>query len=393
MSKKFNVDILNMEKIKKEISSVPHIIKKKSKIGYRSSTSVNNSRYNNSLSKELNNNFLLTPIISSTLIEKKKDINSHIVKSNSLTNFQPEMKIENIRLDENNNINEDDYINKLIKAYENKIKEISNIYENKLKNLEKSYQLIIKNIETSSNTYITLIEHNNIINNLNLKWENIISTLKTQYEKQISILTEIMKYKEKYLGLINRMENYRKNEIDIQKIEEKLIENKNQNNKEIDFSFDLYLASQLSQEIEYNKSLFNLNMIYSENLEKLNFENLQKFSNLSSKVTKIFDNLIGFKNDEESKELILIPNQNECFSYEKQIIKTKSNQSKNLSSSESLNSKSLYNKSSILSLESLNMTEISHQKPHNISTIIPLTKTYEENTQSESNNNIKINNK
>ena len=49
MSKKFNVDILNMEKIKKEISSVPHIIKKKSKIGYRSSTSVNNSRYNNRL--------------------------------------------------------------------------------------------------------------------------------------------------------------------------------------------------------------------------------------------------------------------------------------------------------------------------------------------------------
>ena len=73
MSKKFNVDKLNMEKIKKEISYVPNIIKKKSKIGYRSITSVNNSRYNNSLSKELNTNFLLTPIISSSsYLEKKK---------------------------------------------------------------------------------------------------------------------------------------------------------------------------------------------------------------------------------------------------------------------------------------------------------------------------------
>ena len=383
MSKKFNVDILNMEKIKKEISSVPNIIKKKSKIGYRSSTSVNNSRYNNSLSKELNNNFLLAPIISSRYHEKKTGTNFHMVKSNSLTNFQP---IENIRLDENN-YNEDDYIIKLMKIYDNKIKEISYIYENKLQNLEKSYQLLLKKIQTSSNTYITLIEHNNVINNLNLKWENRISSIKNQYEKQISNLTEIMKYKEKYRGLINRMEKYRKYEIDIQKIEEKLIENKIENNKEIDFSFDLYLVSQLSQEIEYNKSLFDLNMIYSENLEKLNFENIQKFSNLSTKVTQIFDNLIGLSNNEESKELLLIPNQNDCFSYEKQIKKTKSNQSKNLSSSESLNSKSLFNKSSNLSLESLNMTEISHQKPNNISTIIPLTKTYEENTQIESNNN------
>ncbi len=387
MSKKFNVDKLNMEKIKKEISFVPNLIKKKSKIGYRSITSVNNSRYNNSLSKELNANFLLTPIISSSsYLEKKKEINSHMIKSNSLTNFQPEIKIESIRLDENNN-NEDDYIIKLIKAYENKIKEISNIYENKLQNLEKSYQLLLKNIQTSSNTYITLIEHNYIINNLNLKWENRISSLKTQYEKQISNLTDIMKYKEKYRGLINRMEKYRKYEIDIQKIEEKLIENKIENNKQTDFSFDLYLVSKLSQEIEYNKSLFDLNMIYSENLEKLNFENMQKFSNLSTKVTQIFDNLIGLENNEESKELILIPNQNDCFSYEKQIKNTKSNQSKNVSSSESLNSKSFNNKSSILSLESLNLTEISHQKPNNISTIIPLTKTYEENIQIESNNN------
>ena len=51
MSKKFNIDKLNLDKIKKEIVSVPNLIKNKSKIGFRSSTSFNHSRYNDTLSK------------------------------------------------------------------------------------------------------------------------------------------------------------------------------------------------------------------------------------------------------------------------------------------------------------------------------------------------------
>ena len=77
---------------------------------------------------------------------------------------------------------------------------------------------------------------------------------------------------------------------------------------------------------------------------------MKKFSNLSLKVTQVFNNLIGINKEEDKKDLILITNQNDAFSYEKEIKKTKSNISKNLSS-DSLNSKSLYNKSSRLSSE------------------------------------------
>ena len=415
MSKKFNIDKLNLDKIKKEIVSVPNLITNKSKIGFRSSTSFNHSRYNDTLSKESNNHFSLTPIFSTRLLEKTNEINNEIIqnetlfskklsfnKNENIINNDININIDSIGNKENNNIddkdeimniinnnNSYDYIRKIINVYENKIKDISNIYNEKLKNLEKSYQFLTKKIQTSSGTYITLIEHNNIINNLNLKWKKTLSSIKNQYEKQISNLTNIMKYKEKYRSLLNRMGNYKRNEIEIKKIEEKLIENKIKKNKENEYSSDLYLLSQLSQEIEYNNSISELNLLYIENLDKLNFENMKKFSNLSLKVTQVFNNLIGINKEEDKKDLILITNQNDAFSYEKEIKKTKSNISKNLSS-DSLNSKSLYNKSSRLSseIECLNLSESSHQKPNNISSIIPLTKNYEEIESTENNNNI-----
>ena len=213
-----------------------------------------------------------------------------------------------------------------IKNFENEnnqldeeVKELKELLASK-KNILNNYK---KRNEQSKKNKKKLIEHNNIINNLNLKWKKTLTSIKNQYEKQISNLTNIMKYKEKYRSLLNRMGNYKRNEIEIKKIEEKLIENKIKKNKENEYSSDLYLLSQLSQEIEYNNSISELNLLYIENLDKLNFENMKKFSNLSLKVTQVFNNLIGINKEEDKKDLILITNQNDAFSYEKEIKKTK----------------------------------------------------------------------
>ena len=117
MSKKFNIDKLNLDKIKKEIVSVPNLIKKKSKIGFRSSTSVNHSRYNDTLSKESNNHFSLTPIFSTRLLEKTNEINNEIIqnetlfskklsfnKNENIINNDININIDSIGNKENNNI-------------------------------------------------------------------------------------------------------------------------------------------------------------------------------------------------------------------------------------------------------------------------------------------------
>ena len=89
--KKFNIEKLNFNSIKSELSTIPKIVKKKSHIGVRSSTSLNHSNHNDSYSNDPKA-LTLTPSTrhkqspsSDNIIPLKQ-----MIKSNSTKNFDQE---------------------------------------------------------------------------------------------------------------------------------------------------------------------------------------------------------------------------------------------------------------------------------------------------------------
>ena len=163
----YNIDNLNFNNIKNEISNVPKFIKNKSRLSYISSTSYNNSINNSIINNENNNinnniinknrknkgkslsagNFLMDKINNNNLDNESSNNNN-----NNRLFFKVNYKIENPKQIENIESENQNYLKNLeilhnkqifdmkklfkekIKIYEIKIKELSNIINDYQKN-------------------------------------------------------------------------------------------------------------------------------------------------------------------------------------------------------------------------------------------------------------------
>lgn len=338
LPKKYNIEKLNFNSIKNELSTIPKIIKKKSSIKIRSSTSLNHSNHNDSYSNDPKV-LSLTPSITHKKRQSSDNINlfglqhnqinndsfSHVPEktSNDITvirgknssNFDDNI-LKNITGNYRNKINEiekehkrviellqkenKEYIEKISENYEQKIKELTIFYESKIFTYEKKIMTEINNLKDVSVNYISLDQHKNIIADLNLKWNGKFNETKKEYEAYIERLTNILKHKEKYRGLLSRMYFYKAKELDISKIEEALkdesISSKSKRKNNMFYLEDLTRVSELSEEINYSSALFELKMLYNNQMNELVIKNNNQIDNLSKNVIKILDSLIN-KND------------------------------------------------------------------------------------------------
>ena len=121
----YDIDKLNFKKIKKELQSIPKIIKKNSKMGMRSSSMTDISKIRHDYTSPHNS----------------KSDNDCIIA----------IKKENLNT-----------INNIKKLYEQKIKDITNLYEEKIIDLNKLLQDSLNEFKNLSCNYISLIDHNNI---------------------------------------------------------------------------------------------------------------------------------------------------------------------------------------------------------------------------------------
>lgn len=335
LPKKYNIEKLNFNSIKNELATIPKIIKKKSNIKIRSSTSLNHSNHNDSYSNDPKV-LSLTPSITHKKRQSSDNINLFGLHHNQINNESfsqvPEKTSNDItviktktssNLDENilkgnyrSKINEiekehrkviellekenKEYIKKISENYEQKIKELTLFYESKIFTYEKKIMSEINHLKDISINYISLDQHKNIIANLNLKWNEKLNEAKKEYDAYIERLTNILKYKEKYRGLLSRMYFYKTNELDISKIEEALedenISNKSKKKNNMFYLEDLTRISELSEEINYSSALFELKMLYNNQMNELVIKNNNKIDNLSKNIIKILDSLID-KND------------------------------------------------------------------------------------------------
>ena len=133
---------------------------------------------------------------------------------------------------------------------------------------------------------------------------------KDNYDKLVNELTNIMKKKNKYQDLIQRLQLYTIYEIDINGIEEKLINELNDKikNKIRGNSYyfnDYYLLSQLDEDINYHKKICELEQVYQEKLSELKINNNNQFNNLINQVKNIYENYSNYSTDKflNNKEL------------------------------------------------------------------------------------------
>ena len=320
---KYNLDKLNFSKIKKELEIIPQIIRNHNKIGLRSCISASNiyNQKKTCITNNSNKEFMEIEGRNNNNIFSKKAVTLKKSKSIQVKNSEDIMVITNTnnnnfnsRSSNNNSVlNEEDIfiqiklenkrqIDKIKNAYEKKISELTLFYENKFTNLNKLLQNNIKDFINLSKNFISLNEHNKIINEIKKTYNDLIYKTKQNYEKIINELTDIMKNKVRYKDLIHRLQLYTKYEIDIDEIEKKIVKNFNEriyneiNNK--DYFKDFYLISQLDEDINYHKKIFEMNQLYNEKLAEIKLNQNNKLDNLIKYVTNIFSNDIHiYEND------------------------------------------------------------------------------------------------
>ena len=284
----YNIDKLNFKKIKKELEIIPKIIKNHNKIGLSPCFSMTD------ISNNLNEDFLI------------RNLKQNQNKSSSMKNIYD-------RNDTNTTINEEilikikrqnkKEINDIKNLYERKIKEMTLFYENKYLDLTKLLNKSLNDYKALVTDYIPLTQHKSIVNDLKKKYNDLLNKTKENYEKLINQLTDIMKNKTKYKDLIHRLQLYTLYEVEINEIEKILVNNlkekmnessKRQNNN---YYNDFYLVSQLDEDINYHKKIYELKQTYLEKLSEIKINSNNKIDNLINQVKYIFDKYSNYSSD------------------------------------------------------------------------------------------------
>ena len=307
LNNNYNVDKLNFNKIKKELETIPKIMKNHNKIGIRkcsSMTDINNNDPNisNNLNEESDieiiNNFgqnlkSFSNKKSSSFLKKCNERNNG--EKNDFNNSSNNDTIIQIKKE---NIKE---INNIKNLYEKKIKEITLFYENKIIDLNKLLKDNLNDYKLLCSNYISLTEHKKIINDLKKDYNELLNETKENYEKLINELTSILKSKNKYQDLIHRLQLYTKYEVEINDIEKILVKNINEkieeNKANSNYFNDFYLLSELDQDINYHKKICELKQIYNENMSQLKINNNNQLNNLINQVKYIYDNYLNYSSN------------------------------------------------------------------------------------------------
>ena len=304
----YNIDKLNFTKIKKELETIPKIIKNHNKIGLKPCFSMTDLHNNNN-----NNNNNMNDLNDQKYFEQNQNKTNYTPKTLSYKKSSSFRNIQNIY---NNNINEkidinssfnDDIIiqikkennkeiNKIKSLYELKIREISLFYETKFCDLNKLLNNNLNEYKLLSSNYISLAQHKTIINDIKKNYNELLNKTKENCEKVIKKLTDIMKNKTKYKDLIKRLQLYTIYEVKINDIEKIIINNLNEklnnNIKGNNYFNDFYLISQLDEDINYHKKICQMNQLYNEKMTEIKLNQNIKFDNLIKYVKNCFDNKI-----------------------------------------------------------------------------------------------------
>ena len=215
----YNIDNLNFNNIKNEISNVPKFIKNKSRLSYISSTSYNNSINNSIINNEnnnINNNIINTNrknkgkslSAGNFLMDKINNNNLDNESSNNNNNrlfFKVNYKIENPKQIENIESENQNYLKNLEILHNKQIFDMKKLFKEKIKIYEIKIKELSNIINDYQKNYISLIEHKNIINNLNEKFKKLMNEKKSDYDKFNYNINNLMKYSEKYKGLLKRL--------------------------------------------------------------------------------------------------------------------------------------------------------------------------------------------
>ena len=303
----YNVDKLNFNKIKKELETIPKIMKNHNKIGLRkcsSMTDINNNDPNisNNLNEESDIEIIknfgqnlksFSNKKSSSFMRKYNDRNNG--EKNDLNNSVKNETIIQIKKENKKEINN------IKNLYEKKIKEITLFYENKIIDLNKLLKDNLNDYKLLCSNYISLTEHKKIINDLKKDYNELLSETKENYEKLINELTSILKSKNKYQDLIHRLQLYTKYELEINDIEKILVKDLNEkieeNKTSSNYFNDFYLLSQLDEDINYHKKICELKQIYNENMSQLKINNNNQLNNLIDQVKYIYDNYLNYSSN------------------------------------------------------------------------------------------------
>lgn len=303
----YNVDKLNFNKIKKELETIPKIMKNHNKIGLRkcsSMTDINNNEPNisNNLNEESDIEIIknfgqnlksFSNKKSSSFMRKYNDRNNG--EKNDLNNSVNNETIIQIKKENKKEINN------IKNLYEKKIKEITLFYENKIIDLNKLLKDNLNDYKLLCSNYISLTEHKKIINDLKKDYNELLSETKENYEKLINELTSILKSKNKYQDLIHRLQLYTKYELEINDIEKILVKDLNEkieeNKTSSNYFNDFYLLSQLDEDINYHKKICELKQIYNENMSQLKINNNNQLNNLIDQVKYIYDNYLNYSSN------------------------------------------------------------------------------------------------
>ena len=335
----YNIDKLNFSKIKKELDTIPKIIKNHNKLRPCLSMADINNNDKINISNNLNEDLFIKNLDYN---QNKNNITLSYKNSSSIKNFKNFYKNRN---DTNNSLIDESIIkikkenkkeiNNIKSLYERKIQEITLTYENKFINLNKLLQNNLDEYKLLSTDYISITKHKSIINELKQSYNELLDKTKENYEKLLNKLTDIMKNKTKYQDLIQRLQFYSIYEIEINEIEQKLINNLNeklnnklqeQNKGNNPLFNDFYLISQLDEDINYHKKIFELKQIYQEKLTKLKITQNNKINNLINQVKYVYDNYSNFSSEQFLSNNPIINNKDLSEDIKiKKIIKEKKN--------------------------------------------------------------------
>ena len=331
----YNIDNLNFKNIKNEINNVPNFIKNKSRLSFRSSTSFNNSNNNSYIINNDNNNtrrnkgkslstgnFLMEKnynnIINNNQINESNfsNINNNNNNNNHLF-FKVNYKIENPKQIENIETENQNYLKNIEILHNKQIFDIKKLFKEKMKIYEIKIKELSNIIIDYQKNYISLIEHKNIINNLNEKYKKLLNEKKSDYDKFNYNINNLMKYSEKYKGLLQRLSLYKNYELQIDEIEKKIFfeiynknnnnnnnknnNNKNNNNKnsnEIIIN-DYYLINKLQEDIKYNQIVFEMKENLDNFLNNINNDEISmKCDNLIKNISNKFDMILNVANND-----------------------------------------------------------------------------------------------
>jgi len=330
----YNIDNLNFKNIKNEINNVPNFIKNKSRLSFRSSTSFNNSNNNSYIINNDNNNtrrnkgkslstgnFLMEKnynnIINNNQINESNfsNINNNNNNNNNHLFFKVNYKIENPKQIENIETENQNYLKNIEILHNKQIFDIKKLFKEKMKIYEIKIKELSNIIIDYQKNYISLIEHKNIINNLNEKYKKLLNEKKSDYDKFNYNINNLMKYSEKYKGLLQRLSLYKNYELEIDEIEKKIFfeiynknnnnnnnnNNKNNNNKnsnEIIIN-DYYLINKLQEDIKYNQIVFEMKENLDNFLNNINNDEISmKCDNLIKNISNKFDMILNVANND-----------------------------------------------------------------------------------------------